>query len=541
MPSGAPAKYERVRPAAPSPLHDLVLAADRVGRAVEHVCDRRAARELAVDRDLEGREHVANADLGRDVVRALVGVVVDGGVRVRVDDARSDVLAPAVDLESAGGRRDAPADRRDLPVDDEHVGVLEDAGRALRPDGGAADDDRPRGRERCRPRGPERGARPAPSPPKAPWTRPSRRGVGSSSASGRSVAVDPDLRDRLFSVERLAVADDEVRDPAGLQGAQAVAQARAGAPGPTVTAASASSAERPRPIASRTRPSKSSTFSRPSVVSEKSRVRRRESTADCRARGRTRAGASIGTSSHSSSRSSLSGRGKCDAQDEVGLRRDDLVAEQTVLVARRRRSGPGASARARSARRARSASTSVVSKTTVSRPSAAGTSAAVAAMKRGRVRPAGLRGVGRLRVARTTSRPGTPVASRRPRPCSKTGTRSPRRAPSIRETTWPSEGSRTRTESGPSARLTTAPWPRRTPVGRHGVDDGEALSPVARRRRRPSPSSTSIDARLGAHGRDGMGRRSRRCGATARLRGADRSRRRTAASARRPASRSAET
>ena len=74
MPSGAPAKSERVGPAAPAPLDDLVLAADRVGRAVQDVRGRRAAGELAVDRDVEGSQHVADADLGRDVVRALVDV-----------------------------------------------------------------------------------------------------------------------------------------------------------------------------------------------------------------------------------------------------------------------------------------------------------------------------------------------------------------------------------------------------------------------------------------------------------------------------------
>ena len=76
--------------------------------------------------------------------------------------------------------------------------------------------------------------------------------------------------------------------------------------GTTVTAASASSAESPRPIASRTRASKSSTFSRPSVVSEKvtpaSRSHRGLPGARSNARRRV-----VETSSHSSSRSSLSG------------------------------------------------------------------------------------------------------------------------------------------------------------------------------------------------------------------------------------------
>ncbi len=109
----------------------------------------------------------------------------------------------------------------------------------------------------------------------------------------------------------------------------------------------------------------------------------------------------------------------------------------------------------------RSESTSVVSKTTVSRPSAAGTSAAVAAVKRGRARPAGLAAYAASASRhQSASRNAWRVAATAPMfEVGYSFSSRPRIA-----TIWPFEGSSTRPDSGPSARLTTVPWPRRTPV-----------------------------------------------------------------------------
>src|SRR5262249_31501358 len=213
-----------VRPAAPPPLRDLRLAADRVGRAVQDVRDGRAAGELAVDRDVERVEDVPDADLRRHVVRALVDVAVDGRVRVRVDDAGRDVHAMSVDLDGPRRRRHALPDRHDLAARDDEVRVLEDPGGALRPDRRAADDHG---------RGSRDGSGLA-------------RGSGADIRSGRlqglrggllrllalrrrgerldAYAVDPDLRDARLLGERLAGRDDQARDLARLERPEPVRQ-----------------------------------------------------------------------------------------------------------------------------------------------------------------------------------------------------------------------------------------------------------------------------------------------------------------------------
>ena len=87
---------------APAQLDDRVAAADRVARAVQHVGDRDAAGELAIDVDVGGVEHVLDAHHRRHDRAALVDGV-GGDVRVRVDDAGRDELAGGVD--HLGARR----------------------------------------------------------------------------------------------------------------------------------------------------------------------------------------------------------------------------------------------------------------------------------------------------------------------------------------------------------------------------------------------------------------------------------------------------
>jgi hypothetical protein len=68
---------ELVRRRRVAQLEDRVLAADGVGRSVEGVDGGQAAGQLAVDRDIERIEHVADADLRRDGVAGLVHAAVD--------------------------------------------------------------------------------------------------------------------------------------------------------------------------------------------------------------------------------------------------------------------------------------------------------------------------------------------------------------------------------------------------------------------------------------------------------------------------------
>ena len=107
---------------APAQLDDLVLAADRIGAAVQHVGDGQAAGEVAVDVDVGRIENVFHSGHRADGRAALVDRVV-GDVRVRVDEARRHELAGRVD--DLGARRDGDvrADRGDLAVAQHHGAV----------------------------------------------------------------------------------------------------------------------------------------------------------------------------------------------------------------------------------------------------------------------------------------------------------------------------------------------------------------------------------------------------------------------------------
>ena len=98
MPGSAPSNTRSSRARlAPAQLDDRVLAADRVGAAVQDVGGRQAAGEVAIDVDV-GRDRARPRMPGHRADRrpAFVDGVV-GDVRVRVDDARRDELAGGVD------------------------------------------------------------------------------------------------------------------------------------------------------------------------------------------------------------------------------------------------------------------------------------------------------------------------------------------------------------------------------------------------------------------------------------------------------------
>ena len=107
---------------APAQLDHLVLAADRVGAAVQDVGDGQAAGEIAIDVDVGRIDDVFHPRHRADRRPALVDRVV-GDVRVRVDDARRHELAGGVDDLGAGGNLHVGADRGDLAVAQEHGAV----------------------------------------------------------------------------------------------------------------------------------------------------------------------------------------------------------------------------------------------------------------------------------------------------------------------------------------------------------------------------------------------------------------------------------
>ncbi|MFO0006478.1 MAG: hypothetical protein ACK559_35695, partial [bacterium] len=116
---------------APLQLDHAVLATDRVRAAVQLVDAGHPARELPVPVDVVRVDDVADADLGRAVLRPLVDAAVDPGVAVAVDDAGRHVLAGGIDDRRAGlgGRRRsrALADRLDAAVADDDVRARDDA------------------------------------------------------------------------------------------------------------------------------------------------------------------------------------------------------------------------------------------------------------------------------------------------------------------------------------------------------------------------------------------------------------------------------
>ena len=96
-------EHQRPRVLAPAQLDHLVLAADRIGAAVQHVRHRQPAGEVAIDRHVGGIEHVLDAGHRADRRAAFVDRV-GGDVRVRVDDAGRDEASLGID--DVGARRE---------------------------------------------------------------------------------------------------------------------------------------------------------------------------------------------------------------------------------------------------------------------------------------------------------------------------------------------------------------------------------------------------------------------------------------------------
>src|SRR6185295_7994032 len=97
---------------APAQLDHVVLPANRVRAAVQHVGGRDAAGQIAVDVDVGRIEDVLDAGHRADGRPAFVDRV-GGDVRVTVDDAGRDELAGGVDDVGAGWNRHVRAERGD--------------------------------------------------------------------------------------------------------------------------------------------------------------------------------------------------------------------------------------------------------------------------------------------------------------------------------------------------------------------------------------------------------------------------------------------
>ncbi len=95
-------EFQFFRQRAPTELDHLVLAAHRIGRAVQDICRGDSAGQLAVNPNIRRIEHVADAHFTSDRVAALVHAFADRGVRMTIDDAWRDVCAFGVNNQRAG-------------------------------------------------------------------------------------------------------------------------------------------------------------------------------------------------------------------------------------------------------------------------------------------------------------------------------------------------------------------------------------------------------------------------------------------------------
>jgi hypothetical protein len=77
----------------PAEFDHLILAADRIRRAVQDVGRGHAAGKLPVDRDVIGVDEVADPHLSGDGLRAFVDPAIGRHVGMAVDDARRDMPA----------------------------------------------------------------------------------------------------------------------------------------------------------------------------------------------------------------------------------------------------------------------------------------------------------------------------------------------------------------------------------------------------------------------------------------------------------------
>ncbi len=93
---------------------------------MQDVGGRQPAREIAINADVGGVEHVVHADHRADGRAPLVDRII-GDVRMGVDDARRDVLAGHVDHLRIGRDRHVGADRGDFSVPDDDGAVRDRA------------------------------------------------------------------------------------------------------------------------------------------------------------------------------------------------------------------------------------------------------------------------------------------------------------------------------------------------------------------------------------------------------------------------------
>ena len=131
---------------APAEFDHLVLPADGVGRAVQQIGGGDATCKLPVDVDVGGIDDIPHAHLSGDRAGGFIDVAENGGVGVRVDDARRHMFAAGIDGQRVGGGGQVGSDGGDFAITHQHVGVWQHACRSTGPDGGVFDQQRlPRG------------------------------------------------------------------------------------------------------------------------------------------------------------------------------------------------------------------------------------------------------------------------------------------------------------------------------------------------------------------------------------------------------------
>ena len=100
---------------------------------MEHIRHRRPSRELAVDPDIIRFEDVGDTGLARDRLSSLVDAC-GRGVGMTIDDSRRNMFAGRIDDERILLSFDVLADLNNLPLDDQHISVVDLPRGTLRPD-----------------------------------------------------------------------------------------------------------------------------------------------------------------------------------------------------------------------------------------------------------------------------------------------------------------------------------------------------------------------------------------------------------------------
>ena len=126
---------------APPQLNHLILSAHRIGRSVQHIRRREAARQLPVNTDVRRVDHIADSHLYGHGARAFVHSPRDRRVRMTIDEPGGHVFARRIDHGRSRWRDEALAHFFNFSRPHEHVATHDPPLRPTRPQRRVLDQD----------------------------------------------------------------------------------------------------------------------------------------------------------------------------------------------------------------------------------------------------------------------------------------------------------------------------------------------------------------------------------------------------------------